>query len=62
MFDIKKVKEEAAKEIAEEQAKKAKSALVTALRKLEAAKQVVRNLEAEIRDLEASIEDGSFAG
>lgn len=62
MFDIKKVMEEANKEIAEERSKKAKFALITALRKLEASKQVTRNIEAEIKDLQASIEDGSFAG
>lgn len=60
MFDIKKVKEEAAKEIAEEQGKKAKDALKAKLRALEAAKAVVRNIEREIDDLEASIADGSF--
>jgi len=62
MFDIKKVMEEANKEIAEESTKKAKTALVQALRKLEASKQVTRNIEAEIKDLQASIEDGSFTG
>jgi len=62
MFDIKKVMEEANKEIAEERTKKAKTALVQALRKLEASKQVTRNIEAEIKDLQASIEDGSFTG
>ena len=60
MFDIKKVKEEAAKEIADEQGKKAKDALKTKLRALEAARSVVRNIEREIEDLEASIADGSF--
>ena len=60
MFDIKAVREAARKEIAEEQSKKAKDALKAKLRNLEAAKQVVRNIEQEIEDLEASIADGSF--
>lgn len=62
MFDIKKVMDEANAEIGKERADKAKKALVTALRKLESSKQVVRNVEAEIADLQASIEDGSFVG
>lgn len=60
MIDIKSVKEEARKEIAEEQGKKAKDALKRKLRDLEAAKQIVRNIEREIEDIEASIADGSF--
>lgn len=60
MFDIKAVRSEAAKEIAEEKAKKAKEALKSKLRALDAAKQVVRNVENEIADLEASIADGTF--
>jgi hypothetical protein len=60
MFDIKKVKAEAAKEIADEQGDKAKNALKSKLRQLKAAQDVVRNIEREIADLEASIEDGSF--
>lgn len=62
MIDIKAVKEEARKEIAEEQGKKAKDALKRKLRDLEAAKNIVRNIEREINDIEASIADGSFAG
>lgn len=62
LIDIKDVKKQALAEINKEKSDKAKTALVTALRKLEAAKQVVRNIEAEVRDLEASIEDGSFVG
>jgi len=61
MFDIKKVKEEAHAEVAKEKSEKAKSALVKKLRDLENAKNIVRNIEREISDLEASIEDGSFA-
>lgn len=60
MFDIKKVKEEARKQIADEAAAKAKTALVGKLRALDSAKKVVSNIEREIADLEQSIEDGSF--
>lgn len=62
LIDIKAVKDEARKEIADEQGKKAKEALKKKLRDLENAKGIVRNIEREISDLEASIEDGSFAG
>lgn len=62
MFDIKKVKEDANKEIAEEKAERAKKALVAKLRELDAAKSVVANIERQIADLEASIADGSFVG
>lgn len=62
LFDIKAVEDEANAEIAKERADKAKRALITALRKREAAMQVVRNIEAEIADLKASIADGSFPG
>lgn len=62
MFDIKGVAAEARKEIAEEKAKKAKSALVNKLRQLDAAEGVVANIKREIADLEQSLADGSFAG
>jgi hypothetical protein len=61
MFDINAVRKEAENEIAAEKAAKAKSALKVKLRALDAAKQVVKNIEAEISDLTASIGDGSFA-
>lgn len=60
MIDINSIKKEAQATIAKEQAEKAKTALVAALRKRAAAAQVVRNIDAEIADLEASIADGSF--
>jgi anti-sigma28 factor (negative regulator of flagellin synthesis) len=60
LIDINAIEAEAKKEINEERSKKAKTALVTALRKKEAAMQVVRNIDAEIEDLKASIADGSF--
>lgn len=59
-FDAKKVREEAAKVIAEEKTEKAKVALVKKLRELDAAESVVSNIKREIDDLEASIADGSF--
>ncbi|MDQ1817213.1 hypothetical protein RBA41_28305 [Massilia sp. CCM 9210] len=52
---------EATAEIDAEKAKKAKTALIGALRRLDSAKQMVRNVEAEIADLKESIVDGSFA-
>lgn len=60
MIDVKKLMKEATKEVGEERRAKAKNALVAALRRRESALQVVRNCEAEITDLQASIEDGSF--
>lgn len=60
MIDIKAVQEEARKEIADEQAKKAKDAIKSKLRALELARQTVKNIEREVADLEASIADGSF--
>ncbi|MBB5610588.1 MULTISPECIES: hypothetical protein [unclassified Janthinobacterium] len=60
MIDVKKLMKEATKEVGEERRTKAKNALVAALRRRESALQVVRNCEAEITDLQASIEDGSF--
>lgn len=61
MLDIKEVRETARKEIAEEEAKKAKVALVAKLRLLASAQKVVHNIEREIEDLEQSIADGSFS-
>ena len=60
MFDINQVMKDAELEVSKERSEKAKRALVSKLRALEAAKQVVRNVEAEIGDLKASIADGSF--
>lgn len=55
------LREQAEKEVREERAKRAKDALKEKLRQLENAKAIVSNIEREIGDLEASIEDGSFA-
>lgn len=55
MFDIKAVKEEAAKQVAEERGTKAKNALVAAYRKKAAAQDVVRNSrEPHLTNIEAS--------
>lgn len=62
MIDIKAVKEQAAKEVTEEAQKKAVTALKGKMRALSDARQIVKNIEREIADLEASLEDGSFAG
>ena len=60
MIDIKKIQLDARAEIAKEQADKAKLALVKKLRDLASAQNIVRNIEREVADLEASIADGSF--
>ena len=60
MIDIKKIQADARAEIAKEQGDKAKVALVKKLRDLASAQAIVRNIEREITDLEASIADGSF--
>lgn len=62
MVDIKAVKEQAVKEVTEERTKKAVVALKAKLKQLDDAKQIVKNLEREVADLEVSIGDGSFAG
>jgi hypothetical protein len=62
MIDVKGVLSKARQEVAEEQAKKAVTALKRKLTDLSNAQQVVKNIEREIGDLEASIADGSFAG
>lgn len=61
-IDILRLENEAAAEIDKEIADKAKKALVSKYRELAAAKQIVRNIEAEIEDLKASFGDGSFTG
>jgi hypothetical protein len=61
MIDIKSVKEQAVKEVTEEKQKKAVAALKGKMRQLEDARQIARNIEREIEDLEASLADGSFA-
>jgi hypothetical protein len=55
MFDVKKVVEDAKKEVAEEAAKVAKSRVKDKLLLLEKAKKVVANLERELEDLYAEL-------
>ncbi len=55
MFDIKKVQEEAAKEIAEEKAEKAKILIKEKLRAISKSEQIVTNLKHELEDLYADI-------
>lgn len=61
LIDIKAVKAAAQKELSEERTKRAADAIKKKLRDLDNARQIVRNIERDIADLEASIEDGSFA-
>lgn len=51
MFDIKKVEEEARKEVNEEQTKAAKEKIKSHLKRLASARQVVSNLEFEYKVL-----------
>lgn len=56
------IKRAAIEEVQKEASDKAKAALTRKYRDLDAARRVVANVEREIADLEASIEDGSFVG
>jgi len=60
MIDIKAVKEEARKAIAEETMKKARDALVRQLRVVESARQILRAEEMKLKDIETQIEDGTL--
>lgn len=59
MIDIKKVQEEAEKEFNEEKMTKAKNRVKGKLKELESAKQIVRNLERELQDIYATIDEQS---
>lgn len=59
MIDFKKVKEEAKKQIVEQRTKEAVNMLKSKYSELDAAKQVVSNIEREIEDLEISIQEGT---
>jgi ABC-type enterochelin transport system substrate-binding protein len=61
VMDIKKVKAEAENEFREEREKKAKKLLIELYKKQEQAKQVLRNIEREIADALAEIEQGNIA-
>ena len=58
----KTARKQAEEELKAERTKAAKEALKSKLRELDRAKAVVSNIERQIADLEASIDDGSFAG
>lgn len=58
MLDVKKVQEEAEKEVREEQAKCAKEEVKKLLRKREQAKQVLANIERELVDVYAELGRG----
>ena len=58
----KTIREQAEEELKAERSKIAKEALKIKLRELDRAKAIVANIERQIADLEASIDDGSFAG
>jgi hypothetical protein len=60
LFDIKSIKEEAQIEMRKERGEKAKKALISQMRIVEAAKQVVRAEEMKLADIEAQIADGTF--
>jgi hypothetical protein len=54
------IREQAEREVAAEKGAKAKEAIKAKLKALDTAQSVVKNIEREIADLEASIADGSF--
>lgn len=58
MLDIKKIEEEAKKEMQKEAEAAAKKKIVSKLREIDAARKVVRNLEAELDVLKADIGEG----
>ena len=60
MIDIKAVKEEARKAIAEESMKRARDALVRQLRVVDSARQILRAEEIKLKDIETQIEDGTL--
>lgn len=62
LINVEEVKAAARKEINDERAAKAKTALVKKLRELATAEDIVSNIKREVTDLEASISDGSFTG
>ncbi len=58
MIDIKKVKEEAQREVYEEKMKEAKAKVKKKMQELESAKVIVKNLERELEDIYATISEG----
>ena len=60
MIDIKAVKEEARKAIAEETMKKAKDALLKQMRIVDTCRQILRAEEVKLADIETQISDGTL--
>lgn len=61
-ISTKSIREQVEEELKAERSESAKLALKIKLRELDRAKAIVANIERQIADLEASINDGSFAG
>ena len=57
-LDFKKIKEDAQKEFDEERETVAKRKIKAKLKELDTAKQVVKNLERELEDLEDELQQG----
>lgn len=55
LVDIKKVKDEAEKEMVEERFKKAKGKVKAKMEEIESARKTVRNLEIELEDIMADL-------
>lgn len=60
MIDVKQVRDEAEREIREEQVKKAKETVKALLRKKSQAQAVLHNIEREIADAYAELGQGSY--
>lgn len=58
LLDIKKIKEEALKEVNKDAEEKAKSLIKNKLREVEQARKILRNLERELEDLYVDIAEG----
>lgn len=56
MIDIKKVQEEAEKEIRDEKTKLAKDKIKSKLQEKDKAKKVLKNIERELKDIYADVE------
>lgn len=59
LFDVKKVAEEAEKEITEERLKVAKTRIKSKLAQIDSARTVLANLEREYADLVSTIAEGN---
>jgi hypothetical protein len=60
MAAVSKLKEAVLNELQDEEIEAAKEVLKSKMKELRAAKKIVKNIEREIEDLEADIEDGTF--